>query len=60
MHFKTSKEKEKEVEQDNSLPAKNTMPRKAGFGLADFCRDDNSFGEFLSIPVSNKDKEEGA
>ena len=35
------------------------MPRKAGFGWADFRRDGNSVGGFLSIPESYEDKEEG-
>ena len=60
LYLQTSKGKEKEVEQDNSLPAKTTMPRKAGLGLAHFRRDGNSVGEFLSIPESNQDKQEGA
>ena len=60
MHCQTSKDKEKEVEQVNSLPAKSTMPRKSGLGTADFRRDGNSVGGFLSIPESNNDKEEGA
>ena len=59
-YFQTSQGNEKEVERDNSLPAKSTMPRTAGFGLADVRRDGNSVGGFLSIPESNKNKEECA
>ena len=37
-----------------------TMPRKAGFGLADFLRDGKTFEGLVSIPSSKTDREEGA
>ena len=36
------------------------MLRKLGFGMAYFDPDGKSFGGLVSIPESNKDREEGA
>jgi hypothetical protein len=36
------------------------VPRKIDFQPADFRRDGMSFGELLSIPESDKNREEGA
>ena len=60
LYHQTSKEKEKEMEQANSLAAKTTMPRKAASGLADFHLDGKNFGRLLFILESNKNQEEGA